>query len=123
MANSQHRTAKCWLWFAKRNARRRGLLWGLADRTAIRMFSQPCHWCGHVPIGRSFNGIDRVNSEPFYRKHNCVPCCWPCNRAKASMTAEQWKRHIGYVHWQFFKRHVQAKYARRDKTTTNTRKP
>jgi hypothetical protein len=34
------------------------------------------------------------------------------------MTAEQWKKHVGYIHWQFFKRHVQAKYARHGKPTT-----
>jgi hypothetical protein len=110
MANSQHRTAKGWLWFTKRNARNRGLLWGLSDQTAIKMFSQPCHWCGHEPEGRAFNGIDRVNSEPYYRKSNCVPCCWPCNRAKASMTARQWQRHVHRLSYQFFKRHIQAKY-------------
>jgi hypothetical protein len=61
MANSQQRPIKTWLWYTKRNAEKRGLLWGISDRAAMRMFTLPCHWCGHVPEGRAFNGIDRVN--------------------------------------------------------------
>jgi hypothetical protein len=83
------------LWFAKRDARKRGLKWQLGDTRALSLMKKPCHWCG-APAS-PYSGIDRLNNEPFYRAANSVACCWPCNRAKGTMPAQQWLRFCARV--------------------------
>lgn len=46
-----------------------------------KIFSKPCHYCGD---SRRV-GIDRKNNKVGYVKSNCLPCCWPCNRAKSRL--------------------------------------
>jgi hypothetical protein len=83
------------LWFAKRDAKKRGLKWLLGDQRALELVKQPCHWCGTPPNPHS--GIDRVNNEPFYRAANAVACCWPCNRAKGTMIGAEWLRFCARI--------------------------
>ena len=35
-----------------------------------------------------YNGLDRINSDLPHTVDNCVPCCWVCNRAKCTMTSQ-----------------------------------
>jgi hypothetical protein len=83
------------LWCAKRDAKKRGLKWLLGDHRALALMTQPCYWCGEPAA--PYSGIDRLNNESFYRAANAVPCCWPCNRAKRTMTAEEWIRFCARV--------------------------
>lgn len=57
-----------------------------------------CYYCGNFPttpinyknkILTTYNGIDRINSDDSYKIDNCVTCCWICNRAKGSLSKEQ----------------------------------
>jgi hypothetical protein len=77
------------------NVRRRGLAWRLTNRQAAEFMLAPCHYCGAWPS--PFNGIDRRGNEPFYSAKNTVACCWPCNRAKATGTAEDLIRHANRI--------------------------
>jgi len=56
------------LWFAKLDARNRGLAWHISDKRAMKLMQQVCHWCGAPPS--PYNGLDRLNNEPFYQGHN-----------------------------------------------------
>src|SRR5215469_775094 len=94
MARKKHGPQSC-LWYAKRDARKRGFAWHIADARALKLFQQPCHWCGVPP--NPYHGIDRLNNEPFYHARNTVPCCWPCNRAKGTRTAVEWIRFCASV--------------------------
>jgi hypothetical protein len=76
------------LWYAKRDARNRGIAWQIKDQDALALFTQECFWCGAVPA--PVNGLDRKNNERYYRKSNVVACCWPCNRAKGAMKERMW---------------------------------
>ena len=89
------RGLKSQLWFAKRDARKRGLAWHIADKRAMKLMQQPCHWCSAPP--NPYNGLDRLNNEPFYHASNIVPCCWRCNRCKGTMTAAEWIRFCASV--------------------------
>jgi hypothetical protein len=80
------------LWYAKRDARNRGIAWQIKDEDALPLFKQPCHWCGAAP--NPANGIDRRNNELYYRKSNALPCCWPCNLAKRKMRADEWATFV-----------------------------
>ncbi len=60
---------------------------------------QTCFYCGIAPnrtISKpdiddsyTYNGIDRVNNDLGYTLDNCVTCCAECNKAKHTMTAQE----------------------------------
>jgi hypothetical protein len=37
----------------------------------------------------TYNGLDRKNSSLPHSVENCVPCCWPCNKAKGTASSEE----------------------------------
>lgn len=90
----------------KRNAEKRGLSFLLTKDEFRTLTSQVCHYCGKEPntiakaYGRTngeyiYTGIDRIDNFHGYDLNNCVPCCEICNRAKLSMTQEQF---IDWIH-------------------------
>jgi len=91
----------------KRQAKRRGLQWALADEQFDTLTQFPCHYCGRTQVGcaRStellsekghvlskhngdflYNGIDRVDNSVGYTLENTVSCCKVCNRAKKDIS-------------------------------------
>lgn len=92
-------------------ARRRSLAFELSRDEFINLARQPCNYCGAAPsrvipakgqIAQPFtlNGIDRVDNRNGYVMGNCAPCCSDCNRAKAQMSADQFRSWIqrAYLH-------------------------
>jgi hypothetical protein len=76
------------------SAARRGLDFTLTkDEFAELVTARVCHWCGRRP-----GGIDRYWNDEGYVDGNCVPCCGPCNIAKASMTPAKFVRMCSLVH-------------------------
>lgn len=71
---------------------------------------EPCHYCGrknqnnlsvksrgrvggYVVKNFRYNGLDRVDNSLGYTEENTVPCCAICNRAKNSMSYDE------FVEW------------------------
>jgi hypothetical protein len=71
-----------------------------------------CDYCGRHPEtytrpknangGFKYNGIDRVVNSVGYTLENCVPCCSNCNRAKSTLSRQEFiawahrvKKHLG----------------------------
>jgi hypothetical protein len=94
--------------YYRRNAGRRKLSWGLSVECFTELIAADCFYCGDVPtrIVRHqhcvqeliCNGIDRLKSTDGYVEGNVVPCCWDCNRMKAAMSVENFKRHISKIY-------------------------
>lgn len=69
-----------------------------------------CYFCGLEPSSIMkgpgyngdylYNGLDRLDNTKDYELSNCVTCCKICNRAKQTMTIEEFKTHIirAYLH-------------------------
>lgn len=68
----------------------------------LQITSRDCHYCGVSPAQKldaasgtfghyTYNGIDRVDFSNGYYPSNCVPCCWTCNRAKGTLSTEDFK--------------------------------
>lgn len=64
---------------------------------------QNCHYCKIEPthyynLGRYGayigNGIDRKDNKLGYTTNNSLPCCLVCNRAKSSMSYEDFLKYI-----------------------------
>lgn len=100
-------------YYAK-NAKIRGIEFGLSFATFCEITAAACYYCGAPPkeggnksrFGRPsvFNGtkihsgIDRVNSALGYAIENCVPCCKQCNYAKRDKTVAQFWEWIQVIH-------------------------
>ena len=86
----------------RRNARQRGIEFGLTSEEFISMIESTCHYCGGERSNvvnmddwwgyredaekYYYMGIDRVDDLEGYIVDNCVPCCQVCNRAKYHMS-------------------------------------
>jgi hypothetical protein len=80
------------------SAKRRGFVWELTFDEFCRLTSSDCHYCDETPkndIGREYNGsymyngIDRKDNLQGYIASNVVSCCDVCNKAKRTMSYEQ----------------------------------
>lgn len=92
----------------QRRAKRDGLTWRFTLLGFLHLTQGNCDYCGKEPSqvylpnkdtfgAYVYNGIDRVDSLKGYTWDNCVPCCYTCNVAKASMTRSQfidWVRRV-----------------------------
>lgn len=93
-------------------AKKRGLCVDLTRDEIYEMSLQNCFYCGEPPVERRLskvanpksrrvyccNGIDRVDNSVGYINGNCRPCCFMCNRAKATMPVdvfESWAMRVG----------------------------
>jgi len=56
------------------------------------IIKKKCYYCGSKQ--KLFNGIDRINSSIGYTRANSVPCCSKCNRAKWTMSLDEFAEHI-----------------------------
>jgi len=84
----------------KQNAKKRGHKFSLLKRDFRRLTSYPCYYCGAIPnqvmrpkCSRSgnyiYNGLDRVDNNKGYTLDNAVPCCYICNKAKGSLSQDE----------------------------------
>lgn len=84
----------------KRQARKRGIDFGLPKDLFRQLIEQNCHYCGAPPsqtVQRRYgmngcvfyNGVDRRDNTLGYTSGNVVPCCGQCNRAKSDLTESE----------------------------------
>jgi hypothetical protein len=89
----------------RESAERRCYVWQLSDNQCAELFSQPCTYCGAPPsrirssrtASYTYSGIDRVDNSLGYQPDNVVPCCPTCNRAKDTMSVNDflnWARRV-----------------------------
>lgn len=77
-----------------------------------------CYYCDSEPTNKTqgstysvngdfvYNGLDRVDNTKGYTKDNVVPCCKWCNRAKSTLTLEEFRIRAGNVYRKFEKEMV-----------------
>lgn len=84
----------------KRSAKKRGHSFCLTKKLFFEKIVENCDYCGVNPQTKSkikvykndnfkYNGIDRVDNSIGYLDFNIVPCCKNCNKAKASLSLDQ----------------------------------
>jgi hypothetical protein len=92
---------------------------GVDFDTFLKLSRQNCHYCGRKPfrvynVGNStcnyrsdyqrrngnfvYNGVDRIDNTKPHTTENLVTCCWHCNRAKATMTAQEFIEWVTLVY-------------------------
>ncbi len=93
----------------RRSAQARNLAFELSDERLDALFQGPCHYCGAEPSQVSitrksrsapfvYNGIDRLDNSRGYVEGNVVSCCGRCNRAKGTMSREEFLAWVERVH-------------------------
>jgi hypothetical protein len=88
----------------KRHAYGRGFDWGLQREQVRLIIGQPCHYCGAKPSNKKstknsktpfmYSGIDRLDNLAGYSPANVVPCCATCNRAKGTLTVQDFSAWV-----------------------------
>ena len=87
----------------KTGARTRRFLCNLLTEDFVRLFAGNCFYCGAAPkLYRAYgaasefpyNGIDRFDNTRGYDLDNVVSCCYQCNRAKGTMTFQEFREWI-----------------------------
>ena len=82
------------------------------------IISQNCYYCGEKPRIINYlnnnsivkrgeilaNGIDRLDSSKHYTIENCVSCCTKCNKAKNTLSVEEFRLHISKIYNYFDKK-------------------
>jgi hypothetical protein len=87
----------------KVHAKKRGYEFKLTREKFRELTQKPCHYCGAAPSNVSrnknlkvdtgdfvYSGIDRKDNSIGYFIDNVVPCCKVCNRAKDTMSYEEY---------------------------------
>lgn len=87
----------------KNKAETRGYQFLLTNEEFRELTQQDCHYCGAEPAQGEwyrgngvyiYNGIDRVDNDDDYLPWNCVPCCGTCNKAKGTMTYNEFRTWV-----------------------------
>lgn len=72
----------------KSNAKRRNIEFSLTEEDFRNLINSPCYFTGRTLTWESM-GIDRLDSSRGYTLDNCVPACFPVNRAKSDMSVTE----------------------------------
>lgn len=87
----------------KKSAATRGKRFTLEIEDILKVWKQPCYYCGE-PIKTA--GLDRYDNRRGYEPDNIVPCCYNCNRMKATMHGDDFLdllAKIFYKHYELKK--------------------
>ena len=82
----------------KSGAKKRNIEQALTDEQIIALHKENCHYCGCPPSNimspkdyngsYTYNGIDRIDNTKGYTITNTVSCCYICNKAKGTLSVE-----------------------------------
>ena len=63
------------------------------------IMQEPCSYCGSED---SYSGLDRIDSSKGYIEDNVTACCATCNKAKSTLTVQEYINHCKKVikHWE-----------------------
>lgn len=88
-------------------AKARNFNFNLTKPQFEELIKDNCFYCGATPSNTvqhpdnpdlfHYNGIDRVDNHVGYEYDNCVSCCFKCNKAKSTMSQEEffeWVRQV-----------------------------
>lgn len=92
----------------KRSAKSRRIYFDITFEQFLQISSRNYYYCDIEPKqcckyentygDYYYNGMDRVDSKKGYLINNVVACCWNCNKAKASLSQEDFLRLIENIY-------------------------
>lgn len=92
----------------KREARKANRVWELTRVQFEQLITQPCWYCKSSSSNKqivgwnedvlTYTGIDRMDNTKGYLISNVVPCCFICNKAKNSVSSDQFYLWVAAVY-------------------------
>lgn len=92
-------------------SKKRGIELNLSDEQLDVLWASNCHYCGMPPSNKMtavrsngkteefiYSGLDRQDNTKGYIIDNVVPCCKICNRAKESLSVDEFLKWIERVY-------------------------
>ena len=80
----------------KSGAKVRKKSWNLTQEEVAKLITSPCYYCCRYFAEKM--GIDRVNNLIGYEPGNVVSCCNQCNKAKHTMSVDEFKELINLLY-------------------------
>lgn len=83
---------------------------GISFKNFSEIINKNCFYCDSEPSNvfvhvtgetYKYSGIDRIDNKIGYIKHNVVPCCKICNKAKNEMTTDEFLDWLKRVYKNF----------------------
>ena len=71
--------------YYKNRAEKNSITYDVEDEIMIKLFHEPCVYCGMEITDKKLNGVDRLNNDLGYVESNIVSCCEMCNYMKRCM--------------------------------------
>lgn len=112
-SNPKHRAQTEVFCSYRKRAERRGMEFTINREQFVGLAESACRYCGIGPSNRInsikymkshkyirkwvYNGLDRKDSLRGYTPDNVVPCCIRCNKAKLTMTVQEFGEWITLV--------------------------
>lgn len=88
----------------KRRSEKKKIVFELTKEEFKIITSKNCFYCDQTPEQRYktqeyhedyvYNGIDRIDSAVGYCINNCLPCCGYCNKAKFTMSQNEFYKKV-----------------------------
>lgn len=72
-------------------ANRKNIIFELSRKQFFDLIFANCNYCGIESVPNQKNGVDKIIPKEGYIANNSVPCCWACNRAKGSLSLEEFQ--------------------------------
>jgi hypothetical protein len=91
VSNYRKNTLRGKFYTYKKNAKERGIDFGLTFEEFSYFHQKKCFFCG---CNIDNVGLDRMDNNKGYFIDNVVPCCITCNRMKSTSTFDDFKKHI-----------------------------
>jgi hypothetical protein len=79
----------------KQSASHRKIPWKLTDEEFFHFWKEDCSFCND-PIDTI--GLDRIDSSKGYEKGNIRSCCFTCNKAKGTLSQEEFLGMVKKIH-------------------------
>lgn len=100
----------------KKGSKQRKLEFDLSKDFFFSKVFQNCFYCNKEPSNILFyskgsdrkikyNGLDRVDNTKGYIESNIVPCCFQCNKAKQTLSTQDFSKWISDVYDNFVAKH------------------
>lgn len=82
---------------SKREAKKRGIEWGLSFEEFCSFQGLPCAYCKDYRTPETRCGLDRLDSDLGYEIGNVCPCCTDCNLMKGNRFTSEEMHFIGHA--------------------------
>ncbi len=103
----------------KKNAKYRKIEFKLTVEEFDKLTTQDCIYC-NSKSGKTYVGLDRIDSSLSYKIGNVAPCCEICNKMKNILTVDKFKKHINKIRKRINNEHFEVQLHRYSESSNSS---